>query len=70
VDGIADVRAIQALSAIGLAMSSESRNLKLDAMTLARGYVVEKTEGDREGEWVSHPPFVIQARKKQQGAQR
>ncbi len=67
VQGIGDVRAIQALSAIGLAMSSESRNLKLDAMTLAKGYTVEKTEGKREGEWVSHPPFVVRARKQQQG---
>jgi len=50
-----------------LAMSSESRNLKLDAMTLARGYTVEKTEGEREGDWVSHPPFVVRTRKKQQG---
>ena len=70
VSGIADVRAIQALSAIGLAMSSESRSLKLDAMTLARGYTVEKTEGEREGDWVSHPPFVVRARKKQQGGAR
>jgi Family of unknown function (DUF5716) len=67
VQGIGDVRAIQALSAVGLAMSSESRNLKLDAMTLAKGYTVEKTEGKREGEWVSHPPFVVRARKQQQG---
>jgi hypothetical protein len=67
---IADVRAIQALSTIALAMSSESRSLRLDSMTLARGYTVERSDAEPEGAWVTHAPFVIQTRKRKEGGTR
>jgi hypothetical protein len=60
---LTDVRCLQALSSVGLAMSANSRRLYLSAMTLARGFRVDmREEPEAESPWISGRPFVVELR--------
>lgn len=64
-DSVQSVRNYQALSTIGLAMSSGSRRLMLSAMMLARGFKVRMDDGqEKSGTGVSGRPFTIEFMKK------
>lgn len=60
---LTDVRCLQSLSTVGLAMSANSRRLYLSAMTLARGFRVDmREEPEAESPWISGRPFVVELR--------
>ena len=64
---IPDVRAYQALSGLGLGMSSDSRRLQLAAMVMAKGFRVKLADTDQpEGGLVVGRPFVIERRRKRE----
>lgn len=63
-EGITDIRSYQTLSAVGLAMSANSRRLHLSAMTVARGFRVWMHDAPEiPGADISGRPFSIEARK-------
>lgn len=60
---LTDVRCLQSLSTVGLAMSANSRRLYLSAMTLARGFRVDmREEPEAQSAWISGRPFVVELR--------
>ncbi len=60
---LTDIRCLQSLSTVGLAMSANSRRLYLSAMTLARGFRVDmREEPEAESPWISGRPFVVELR--------
>lgn len=66
---ITDVRNYQALSSIGMAMSTGSRRLLLSAMTLAKGFRVRITgTSEIEGNGISGRPFIVESRKTAAGS--
>ena len=63
-ESITDIRSYQTLSAVGLAMSANSRRLHLSAMTVARGFRVHMLDvPEMPGVGISGRPFSIEARK-------
>ena len=63
-ESITDIRSYQTLSAVGLAMSANSRRLHLSAMTVARGFRVHMLDApETPGVGISGRPFSIEARK-------
>ncbi len=68
-EGVADVRAYQALGAAAAAMSSGRRHLQVSAMALVRGAEVALA-GDTEEDhpFITGKPFVVEARKRRAGA--
>lgn len=65
IESIQDVRALQTLAALSFAMSSDSRLLRIGAMTMARGFSVQQ-ESDEESDapWLSHVPFRVEVRRR------
>ncbi len=62
-ENITDVRAYQALMAIGVAMGSKSPHLQLSARTMARGFRVTLTgNAEESNSFLSGLPFVIELR--------
>lgn len=60
---LTDIRCLQLLSTVGLAMSANSRRLYLSALTLARGFRVDiRAEPEAESPWISGRPFVVELR--------
>lgn len=64
-DCVSDVRAYQVLSQLGMAMNANSRQLRLEALTMARGFRV-RVNGINEvpGVPISGVPFVVELSKK------
>lgn len=64
-DRVADVRAYQALSQLSMAMNANSRQLRLEARTMARGFRV-RANGVNEvpGVPISGVPFLVELSKK------
>ncbi len=65
IETIADVRVLQILTALSMALGSDSRSLRLQAMNMARGFLVTQ-DGERElpGTWLSHIPFRVALRRR------
>lgn len=62
---IEDVRALQTLSSLAMAMSENSRALRIGAMTMARGFTVQQEGTDElEGRWISHVRFRVDMRRR------
>lgn len=62
-ESITDIRSYQTLSAVGLAMSANSRRLHLSAMIVARGFRVRMRDGsEMSSADISGRPFSIEAR--------
>lgn len=65
VASIEDVRALQTLSSLSMAMSENSRALRIGAMTMARGFTVQQEGTDElEGRWISHVRFRVDMRRR------
>lgn len=66
IESIQDIRAMQTLSAVSMAMSSPSRTLRLGAMTVARGFLVHRDgELEKSGPWLSLVPFRLELRRRE-----
>lgn len=65
IETIVDVRVLQILTALSMAFGSDSRSLRLQAMNMARGFLVTQ-DGERElpGTWLSHIPFRVALRRR------
>lgn len=65
IETIEDVRALQTLAALSMAMSSDSRTLRIGAMTMARGFLVQQDgEAEIPAAWLSHVPFHVELRRR------
>lgn len=65
IDSIEDVRALQTLSVLALAMTGDSRALRIAAMNMARGFTVQLDDADEvPAAWISHTPFRVVLRQR------
>ncbi|MCV2219881.1 Wadjet anti-phage system protein JetA family protein [Thauera sp. Sel9] len=60
IESIEDLRAFQTLSSLALAMSTRSRQLRLNARSMARGFSTQITStGEEPGSHLSGAPFLV-----------
>lgn len=65
ISSISDVRMYQTLSAVSLQASSKSRKMRMDALSMTKGFQVERTsETETPNAHISSVPFVIEVRNK------
>ena len=64
IGSILDVRMYQTLSRLSLQMSAKSRKMRMDALSMTKGFTV-KLAGEEESphEHISSIPFTVEARK-------
>jgi len=64
IKSISDVRMYQTLSILSLKMSLKSKKMRLDALTMTRGFrVIMSNEPEVTNEFISSVPFSLQTRK-------
>lgn len=64
IKSVSDVRMYQTLSILSLKMSSKSKKMRLDALTMTRGFRVSMSnEPEIANEFISSVPFSLQTRK-------
>jgi hypothetical protein len=65
ISSISDVRMYQTLSALSLQASSKSRKMRMDALSMSKGFqVVRTSETEIPHAHISSVPFVVEARKR------